>query len=224
MFSLARSTASIVLSGLLALSPALAAQQTSSDAAPVPPEILHAHTVFVANRGGSNYFQIFSGGPNRAYNTFYKELKRMGQYELVSSPAQADLIFEIRAIAPEVSGVNDIPTYNPQVILTIRDPRTNVALWTESANVRALGTKTRRDRQFDQSVAVLVDKLAQVTGQPLTSAQTKAVATNSNSSMPTAVKVFMVASIAGAAAFTAWAIHKANNPPTLTPPTLPAQP
>lgn len=222
MFSQVCRTVSIVLSSLLALSPVLAAQQADPGVAPVPPQILHAHTVFVANRGGSNYFQIFGGGPDRAYNTFYKELKRTGQYELVSSPAQADLIFEIHAIAPEVSDPRDTATYNPQVILTIRDPKTNVALWTESANVRAIGTKQRRDRQFDQSVAVLVDKLAQVTGQPLTGAQTKAIA--ANSSMPTAQKVFIVASIAGAAAFAAWVIHKANNPPTLTPPSAPALP
>lgn len=222
MFTEIRKTLCFVMSSLLVLVPALPAQQTGSATAPVPPQVLEAHAVFVSNGGGSNYFEIFSGGANRAYNTFYKQLKRTGQYELVSSPAEADLIFEVRAIAPATSGPHDIVSYNPQIILTVRDPRTNAVLWTESANVRAFGTKKRRDRQFDQSVAVLVDKLAVVTGQPLTEAQTKAIA--GNSKMPTAEKVLIVSSIAGLAAFTAWGIHRATSQPKLTPPPTPTLP
>lgn len=210
MLSALRKSVAIFLSWALVLTPALSAQQTNASTAPVPPQLLNAHAVFVSNGGGSNYFDIFDGGPDRAYNTLYAQLKKTGRYELVSSPAQADAIFEIRAIAPAVSG-GDVATYNPQVILSIRDPKTNAVLWTTSANVRAIGTKGRRDRQFDQSVAVLVDKLAQVTGQPLTEAQTKAI--SSNSRMPTAAKVFIFASIGAVAAFAAWGIHKAENPP-----------
>lgn len=222
MFSKLCAPLVLVLSSLVILAPALTAQQTDSGAAPIPPQVLNAHTVFVANGGGSNYFEIFNGGPNRAYNTFYKMLKQTRHYELVSSPEQADVLFEIRAIAPAASE-NDTITYNPQVVLTIRDPKTNAVLWTESANVRAFGTKSRRDRQFDQSVAVLVDKLAVVTGQPLTEAQTRAIA--GNSKMPTAEKVLIVSGIAGAAAITAVGIHMATNPPKMPPmPTVPTPP
>lgn len=222
MFSELRRTLSIVMSGFLVFTPMLPAQQTGSSAAPVPPQVLNAHTVFVSNGGGSNYFEAFSGGANRAYNTFYKQLKRTQEYELVNSPTEADLIFEIRAIAPAASSLNDTVSYNPQVILSIRDPKTNTALWTESANVRAFGTKSRRDRQFDQSVAVLVDKLAVVTGRPLTEAQTKAIA--GNSKMPTAEKVFIGAAIAGGAAIAAVGIHMATSQHKLTPPPVPTTP
>lgn len=210
------------MSGFLVFTPMLGAQQTGSSSAPVPPQVLNAHTVFVSNGGSSNYFEIFSGGTNRAYNTFYKQLKQMQQYELVSSPADADLIFEIRAIAPESSGYPDTVSYNPQVILSIRDPKTNTVLWRESANVRAIGTKSRRDRQFDQSVAVLVDKLALVTGQPLTEAQTKAIA--GNSKISTAAKVFIVSAIAGGAALIAVGIHMATSQHKPTPPPMPTAP
>lgn len=222
MFSEIRRNLFMVMSGILVLTPMLIAQQTDSSAAPVPPQVLNAHKVFVANGGGSNYFERFDGGPNRAYNTFYKELKQTQQYELVSSPSGADLIFEIRAIAPATSGTNDTVSYNPQVVLTVRDPKTNAVLWSESANVRFLGTKSRRDRQFDQSVAVLVDKLAVVTGQPLTESQTKAIAANSK--MPTAEKVIIVTGIAGAVAIMAVGIHMITNRPKVTIPTMPTQP
>lgn len=206
-----------LLSCLLVLTPALAAQQT--DTAPIPPQIIHAHTVFVSNGGGSNYFENFGGGANRAYNTFYKELKQTKVYELVSSPAQADIIFEIRAVAQGVSGPHGIESYNPQVILRILDPKTNAVLWTESANVRAVGTKRRRDRQFDESVSVLVDKLAVVTGQPLTEAQTKAIADNSKVS--TTTKVILVLGIATAIGLTAVGLHTLANQHKLT---IPPQP
>lgn len=223
MFSAACRVLCLAFSFVLVLTPGLNAQQANTAAAPLPPQLLDAHTVFVANGGGSNYFEEFGGGPNRAYNTFYKDLKRANRYELVSSPEQADVIFEIRAIAPEVYGGNDTSSYNPQVVLTIRDPKTNVVLWTESANVRAAGTRNRRDRRFDMSVAVLVDKLALVTGQPLTQAQTKAIADNSRMSIE--AKVFLGAALAGVAGMTAWGIHRMNSqksihepPPT---PTIP---
>lgn len=217
-----RGTLSNVLPWLLVLPPGLTPQQSNSGAAPVPPQLLHAHSVFVANAGGSTYFDIFNGGPKRAYNTFYNELKRTQRYDLVSSPEQADLIFEIRAIAPESSGADDTPSYSPQVILTVREPKTTAVLWSESANVRAFGTRSRRDRQFDQSVAVLVDKLAQATGQPLTDKQAKAI--DANSRIPTAAKVFLISGIASAVAMTAWGIHRVNNPPKLNPPPAPALP
>lgn len=219
MFSALRRLLASVLCFVLVPVPALLAQQANPAAAPVPPQLLHAHSVFVANGGGSNYFEIFDGGPNRAYNTFYSQLNKTGQYQLVSSPGAADAIFEIRAIAPAVGDGRSVG-YNPQVVLTVRDPRSNAVLWTERANVRVFGTKGRRDREFDQSVAVLVDKLAQVTGQPLTEAQTKAV--ESNSRMPTAAKVFLVAAIAAGVGMTAYGIYRIENPPSLPPLPQPA--
>lgn len=222
MFSGLRKSLSVALSSALVLTPLVSAQQTDHNPAPVPPQVLNAHAVFVSNGGGSNYFDMFGGGPNRAYNTFFSQLKKTGRYELVSAPSQADVIFEIRAIAPAVSW-NDVPSYNPQVILSIRDPKTSAVLWTARANVRAIGTKKHRDRDFDESVAVLVDELAQVTGQPLTAAQAKAI--DSNSRMSTAAKVFLFASIGAAAGGTAWVVYKGTHPPSPPPPpTLPGMP
>lgn len=221
-----RRVISIVLCWLLALTPVFAAPQSSTPprpkySAPIPRQVLRARTVFVANGGGSNYFEMYDGSYNRAYNTFYRDLKRIGHYQLTSSPARADVILEIRAIAP-ASSDNDTTDYNPQVVLTIRDPHTTAVLWRESANVRGFGTRKRRDRQLDQAVAVLVDKLAVLTGQPLNQAQTKAIAANSR--MPMATKVFLFSAIAGGAAITAWGIHAMMNQPALNPPPTPTVP
>jgi hypothetical protein len=210
---------SIVLVCALISIPTAQAQQTASPAAaPVPPQILSAHTVFVSNGGGSNYFDIFTGGPDRAYNTLYADLRQSNRYQLVDAPGSADLIFEIGAVAPAVGDVNNV-AYNPQLILKIIDPKTSAVLWTSSANVRAIGTQKRRDRQFDQAVAILVDKLSQVTGQPLTAEQSKAV--RNNSRMPTAEKVIIFSVIAGSAAFAAWGAYRVSHPPAPPQPSLP---
>jgi hypothetical protein len=216
-----RKSLCIVLAFSLALAPALPAQQAGSAEAPVPAQIAAAHTIFVSNGGGSPYFSIFTGGPDRAYDTFYADLQKTGRYQLVSAPGDADLIFEIRAIAPAESGPHDTVTYLPQFILSIFDPKTHTMLWTTRANVRALGMKRRRNRQFDASVAVLMDKLSEVTGQPLSPSQLKAV--NDNSRMPSAAKVFLFAALAAGVGMTAYGIYRVTHPPTLPPLTQPAE-
>jgi hypothetical protein len=209
----------ISLALILVLTPVLPAQQPIPNAAPIPPQIATAHNVFVSNGGGSNYFNQFTGGPDRAYNSLYADLRQSSQYQLVSSPAQADLIFEIRAIAPAVSDGDNGVAYNPQLILSILDPQTKAILWTTSANVRAVGRLRDRDSGFDKSVAVLVDKLAQVTGQTLTAEQLKAV--KNNSRMSTAAKVFIVCAIAAGVALTTYGWWRVTHPPTLPPLTVP---
>jgi hypothetical protein len=199
----------------LALTPALQAKQIDTTPAPIPPQIAAARTIFVSNGGGSNFFNQFTGGPDRAYNSIYADLRQSSHYQLVDSPSKADLIFEIRSIAPAVNNGDAGVAYNPQLILSILDPQTKAVLWTTSANVRALGTQKRRDRGFDQSVAVVVDKLSQVTGQPLTPAQLKAI--DSNSRWPTSAKVLLAVGIAAVAGLTTYGIYRATHPPTLPP-------
>ena len=216
-----RKSLCLALAWVLVVIPTAQAQQsTSASGAPVPPQILSAKSIFVSNGGGSNYFNMFTGGPDRAYNTLYAMLQQSNRYQLVSTPAQADLIFEIRSIAPSVS-TGDTIGYNPQLILNILDPKTSTVLWTTSDNVRALGRQKSRDRGFDQSVAVLLDKFSQVTGQPLTPEQARAV--HNNSRMPTAAKVFIFVGIAAGAALAAWGAYRVSHPPAppmLTQPAL----
>jgi hypothetical protein len=222
MFDSVRKSLCLALAWFLVVVPTAQAQEsTSALGAPVPAQILSAHSVFVSNGGGSNFFEMFTGGPDRAYNTLYSILQRSNRYQLVGAPAQADLIFEIRAVAPEVDAGRDF-AYNPQLILSILDPKTSTVLWTTRANVRVLGRQKSRDRQFDQCVAVLVDKLGQVTGQPLSPEQSKAIRDNSVMRMPTAAKVFIFVGIAAAAAFAGYGAYRVTHPPSLSMPTLPA--
>jgi hypothetical protein len=222
MFDQLRKSLSLALAWFLVAAPTAQAQDAPPSSAPVPPQILSAHSVFISNGGGSNYYNMFTGGPDRAYNTFYAVIERANRYQLVSTPAQADLVFEIRGIAPTFDEGRGNVGYNPQLILSIRDPQSSTVLWTTTANVRAIGRQKSRDRQFDQSIEVLVDKLSAVTGQPLSPEQAKAI--RDNSRWPTAAKVILVVSLAAAAGFTAWGIYRVSHPPALPTPTLPSVP
>ncbi len=133
MISATRNTLCMILVWLMAMAPALPAQQTGTPAAPaptpintpapIPEQIRSAHRIFVSNGGGSNYFNIYTDGPDRAYNSFYAELQQENRYQLVGSPSQADLIIEIRAIAPADGEYRGAVDYNPQLILSIQDPQ-----------------------------------------------------------------------------------------------------
>ncbi len=210
-----------ILALLLASTPLARALQ-SSIAAPalVPPQITSARTIFVSNGGGSNYFDAFTGGPDRGYSRLYAALQQWGRYQLVDSPSQADLIFEIRSIAPAGEDTSGSAYYNPQLILRILDPKTGAVLWTTTSNVRASGRQASRDKGFDRSVAVLVDRVRQLTGEPLDAAQLKAI--HSNSSVSKSEKILIGSAIAAAAGITAVGVYEITHRPTL--PTLPQCP
>jgi hypothetical protein len=220
MLELIRKSLSILLAWLLIASATAPAQtNTPATAAPIPPQVLSAQSVFVSNGGGGNYFEAFTGGSNRAYNTLYAELQRSNRYQLVSSPSQADVIFEIRGIAPAVTYGDTVGT-NPQLILSVIDPKTQAVLWTTGANVRAFGNQKHRDSGLDESVAVVVNKFGEDTGQPLTPSQAKAV--RDNSRMPSAAKVLLFVGIAAVAGLASYGFYRVNHPPKLTLPPMPA--
>jgi hypothetical protein len=208
---------------LLASTPLIRAQQ-STTAAPIPPQITSAHTIFISNGGGSDYFSSYTDGPNRAYNQVYASLQQWNHYQLVDSPQNADLVFEIRATAAliDAGGVHSAAVYNPQLVLRILDPKTNAVLWTITSNVRPAARQKTRDKQFDDAVANLVNQTRQLTGEQLTAAQQKAIRSSYHSS--TAAKVVFGVAIAGAVVGTVLIVHAATTHKNPTLPTIPPCP
>src|SRR5215475_1656807 len=121
-----------VLGGILMLAASLGcvAQKASTPpAAPVPKLITTAKKVFIANMGADS----FSEGafrklqdPARPYNAFYAEMKSWGRYDLVDSPADAELIFEIGFSAPIIDEGQSAVTNGPRFDLAIVDAKTHV--------------------------------------------------------------------------------------------------
>ena len=135
--------------------------------APVPPLILAAKKVFIANGGGDeSLFDMpqYSGGPDRLYNEFYASMKSWGRYELVSSPGEADLVFEVRLTVLQTSE-RQLPTsYDSQFHLAIRDVKTHETLWGLTEHAQTAILQGNRDKNFEQALAGILSELRRIAG------------------------------------------------------------
>jgi hypothetical protein len=151
------------LNGILVLVVALAcvAQKTSAPlAAPVPSLIASAKKVFIANMGTDNFsmaaFEKLQD-PARPYNAFYAQMKSWNHYELVDSPADAELIFEIGFSAPIISEGSGAVGYGPRFDLAIVDAKTHVRLWTMAAAVNGAFRKSTYEKNLEDGMNNLME-------------------------------------------------------------------
>ena len=161
--------------GSALLSPAVLLAQVpvaSPPPAPVPAELLSAKKIFVSNGGSDSglFPHPFSGDPNRGYNELFAALRALGQYELVSGPAEADLVLELRLVAPY--GPNSPNKQNgsadplPMFRLVVYDRRTHFVLWTLTNSVEVALKQQTHDRNFDEAISSLVADFQALTRAP----------------------------------------------------------
>ncbi|HEV2469860.1 MAG TPA: hypothetical protein VGS78_11745 [Candidatus Sulfotelmatobacter sp.] len=140
------------------------AVQKQTAPGPLPAQIASARKVFIANGGENQPFSedyLFSGGSERAYDDLYGAMKSWGKYELVGSPADADLLVEIELQCPKAGPMitpnfrGEYP-YDPQFRLTIRDAKTNAVLWSVYEHVEWAILRGNRDKNFDMAMSRLV--------------------------------------------------------------------
>jgi hypothetical protein len=134
-------------------------------AAPIPTQIRAAKRVFVSNMGGecqnfnSPGFNFGVGQPLRhgqvsaavptAYDGLYSALKDWGRFELVLTPSDADLVFQIHVVCPSIK------EGHPVVELQILDPKTRIALWGFSENADPAELQKNRDTNFERALTRL---------------------------------------------------------------------
>jgi hypothetical protein len=176
---------------------------------PVPPQIRAAHRIFLANDGSAPNFPI---DPNVAYEGFYNALRTWGHYEFADSAQSADLVFQLRGVAPitDVSGGHGgvYSSTTPAFQLTIRDPKTNTRLWTVTSPVFSTGGKTKRDYWQNVDITNLVSRLKVLAGQPLSATETASLTTYpKNHNARTAL--ILTGVLVGVAAGGAVALHAA---------------
>jgi hypothetical protein len=150
--------------------------------APIPAQILAAKKVFVANAGSEDPSPddpFFNGGRDRAYNQFYASVKTWGKYELVGGPGDADLLFELRFTVPPapravVRGESaGSASYDPQLRLEIRDPKSRAILWGFTEHAQWAMLKGNRDKNFDLAMARLVADTQELSAQSTANAAKK---------------------------------------------------
>jgi hypothetical protein len=127
----------------------------------VPAQIAAAQKVFISNAGGASLETVidetvFNGGPDRPYNEFYAAMKSWGRYDLVSSPADADLVLEISWALTD-TGLR-LPVLG-QLRLVVIDPKTHATLWNITEYVRGAILLGNRDKNFDQAMNTVLARL-----------------------------------------------------------------
>jgi len=154
-----------ILGGAWVSVPQCAAQANTAVAAPVPTQILSAKKVFVSNMGVDAYaLPAFKKEQevDKPYNRFYAAMKTWGRYALVDNPDHADLVFEIRFVAP-LAYWGNLATYAPQFGLAIVDAKTHFTLWTMVEPVEGAFRKATWHKNFSQGMTNLMDDLKKVT-------------------------------------------------------------
>lgn len=156
--------------------PFAVAKEPTAPPAPLPTQIVNAKKIFISNAGEDNRDGAYNGGADRTYNQFYAAMKSWGHYELASTPADADLIFEISFTIPgefenayvDFKGVAYV--HDPQFRLVIFEPKTHITLWAFSEHAGLAILAGNRNRNFDQALNRIVTDVKALTDQ--------AVATN----------------------------------------------
>jgi hypothetical protein len=156
MRRIARLNIFFITAAMALLTVPIAAAQPAPDppAAPIPKQILTGKKVFISNgeSTGDTEFRV----SNLAYNAFYANMKNWGGYELVSAPADADLVFD----PSFVLGFEVLPL---RLRLVILDPKTHIALWTFTEHVQPWSRESTGRKNFDQAMAKLVDDVKKLT-------------------------------------------------------------
>jgi hypothetical protein len=163
MLKIRLAIASLGLAMMLPASVSLFAQAANvAPAAPLPSQILTAKKVFIANIGEDSNLRIWGGGQDRTYNEFYAALKSCGRYELVTVPANSDLIMEVEAVSDSIDW---------HFKLVLLDPKTQTPLWTIYEPIKRAGLQKNRDKNNSDTINKLVDDLTALTAQPASSAK-----------------------------------------------------
>jgi hypothetical protein len=141
--------------------------------APVPTQIASAHTIFLANAGAEANFPF---DPTQAYNSIYAALQSWGRNQLAGSPADADLIFNLREVAPttlyDTYHGRAISYLSPAYRVTIVDPKTQVTLWRIDSPVQLKGRGKVLAGWETLSVEKLISRLKVLDHEPLSPVET----------------------------------------------------
>ena len=79
----------------------------------------------------------------------------LGRYELVTNPADADLIFEIRALTV---GCGAFAT----IRLEILDPKTGVVIWGFTESVETANRNSTARKNYDKAVSAVVTEVKEL--------------------------------------------------------------
>ena len=152
-----------LIAGALVSIAGTASPGQTAPAAPVPTQLLIAKKVFISNigRDAASRATLADVPVDDPYNMFYAAMKSSGRFDLVPTPADADVVFEIRLAAPGCEAF-----FHPEFVLTAIDSRTHFVLWTFHAPVPpSYRTKSVR-KNVGLAMVNLMDQVQKLTSSP----------------------------------------------------------
>jgi hypothetical protein len=114
--------------------------------APIPAQIFTARRVFISNLGST----VITDPVNLPYDDFYASMKTWNQYELLSSPVDADLVLELSS-----SGSPLLP-FPDELHLVIRETKTGSVLWAFVEYAKPATLFGSRRKNFETAMAALL--------------------------------------------------------------------
>jgi hypothetical protein len=141
------------------------AQAVNATAAPVPSTIFTAKKVFISNTTGE--MVLPPGDPDMTYNEFYAAMKSWGRYELVNSPADADMVLQIRFAYTYILQPPAGFGTNFEFQLRMLDPKSGIVLWAFTESMPQSSNKTKAQGYFEQTLGALVGDLKNLTNRNL---------------------------------------------------------
>jgi hypothetical protein len=159
----------VVMMSLTLVQSALASKRRKDvPEAPMPSSIANAKRIFITNGGGSNL----------AFDEFYSDMKTWNKFEIVGSPAAAEIIVELRYVI-EDKGTHvwsSTNTYtgqtqvysrqmiDPQLSINFYDAKTKDLLWSVTDHRRLARLEKNREKETiisaDRLVQNIKDRIA----------------------------------------------------------------
>jgi hypothetical protein len=165
MLKLQHWASSVFLLSVFVATPSRAQQPQGPIAAPVPPMIGSAKSVFIANGAeeGERCAQQtwYAGDSNRTYDEFYAGMKSWGRFNLVMVPAEADLVFEVGIVDHNCG-----PSASSHFRVVIVDPKTHTTLWSVAQYIEPGGLAKTREKNYELAMTALVSNVKAVVLSP----------------------------------------------------------
>ena len=129
-------------------------------AAPVPAGIFTAKTIFVANAGEDEFVDAGEGAavPQGTYDRVHSAIAAWGRYTVVTSPAKADLVLEVRSRLVE-EGHGAALFEARRIDYRLLDGPTRAVLWGGSIHVQRAARQRTLDKNLSDAVDFLVRDL-----------------------------------------------------------------
>lgn len=122
-----------------------AKNKPSVQPAPLPKEVTNAKKIFILKGVGATARTV-AGGYDLAFDAFYAEIKKWGHFDIVASPDEADLVFEVSYTVENggtrvwsstdtstgATQVHSAQVVSAQLTAVIYDARNKTPLWSSA--------------------------------------------------------------------------------------------